>query len=148
MPSISSSLNSVAQSMLGVGQVNRTMDMTQTNSTAATTATTNPTSASTTVTLSSGQPQGMVDYLGLNNQQMVRNTTQTMQSDTNGNQTTSGMTYSSSLQNERAYLMSQQAQSNQQMQQNQNMNQNMNQNSSGNTMESTGTQNANLASSM
>lgn len=89
-------------------------------------------SASSTVSLSSGQPQNMVDYTNLNNQQTVRNSTQVEQTDINANQSTSGTTYASSLQNTSSYYLMPQSEPSS--------------NSSGNPTENMANQNANLAS--
>lgn len=126
MNSINPSLASATQSLQSYSQVNRNAEVMQQSAPAS-----NSTSSATTVTLSSGQPQAMVDYSGLNNQQTVRNTTQVQQPDTNANQTSSGMTYATSLQNQSSYYLTQSAN---------------NTNTSGNPTESTANQNANMAS--
>lgn len=89
-------------------------------------------SSGSTVTLSSGQPQNMVDYTNLNNQQTVRNATQVEQTDVNANQSTSGTTYASSLQNTSSYYLMPQSEPSA--------------NASGNPTESLANRNANLAS--
>lgn len=137
MNSINPSLASAAQSLQAYSQTSRTNEMAQSSAPAPS----NPSSASTTVTLSSGQPQAMVDYTGINNQQMVRNTTQAQQGSTmDSNQTgNSGLTYASSLQNQSSYFLTQQNQA-------QTQTQSMANNTSGNTTENMANQNANLAS--
>lgn len=89
-------------------------------------------SPSTTVSLSNGQPQGVVDYSDINNQQTVRNATQVQQNGVNDNEISSGMTYATSLQNQSSYFLTQQA--------------NNMTNASGNTTETQANQNANIAS--
>ncbi|BBP44743.1 hypothetical protein THMIRHAS_01160 [Thiosulfatimonas sediminis] len=65
----------------------------------------NSAASSTTVTLSSGTAAPVTDYLALNPQQTVQSRDTTSQTSINGNQTSSGMTYASSLQNQANYLM-------------------------------------------
>ncbi|WP_130536394.1 hypothetical protein [Thiomicrorhabdus indica] len=127
MNSINPSLASAVQSMQSPSQVNPAV---QPQSAEVQTST--PSSASTTVTLSSGQPQTMVDYSGLNNQQTVRNSTQVEQTAIDGNQVSSGTTYATNLQNQSSYFLTQQAETPSNM--------------SGNTTENLANQNANIAS--
>lgn len=127
MNSINPSLASAVQSMQSPSQVN---PVAQPQSTEVQSST--PSSASTTVTLSSGQPQSVVDYSGLNNQQTVRNSTQVEQTAIDGNQVSSGTTYATNLQNQSSYFLTQQAETPSNM--------------SGNTAENLANQNANIAS--
>ena len=127
MNSINPSLASAVQSLQSPSQVN---PVAQPQSTEVQSST--PSSASTTVTLSSGQAQTMVDYSGLNNQQTVRNSTQVEQTAIDGNQVSSGTTYATNLQNQSSYFLTQQTEAPSNM--------------SGNTTENLANQNANIAS--
>lgn len=127
MNSINPSLASAVQSMQPVSQAN---PVAQPQSTEVQTS--SPSSAGSTVTLSSGQPQSVVDYSGLNNQQTVRNSTQVEQTAIDSNQVSSGTTYATNLQNQSSYFLTQQAEAPSNM--------------SGNTTENLANQNANIAS--
>jgi hypothetical protein len=61
--------------------------------------------SSTAVTLSSGTSAPGVDYMSLSPQQTVQSRDSVAQTSVSGNQTSSGMTYASSLQNQANYLM-------------------------------------------
>lgn len=62
-------------------------------------------SPSTSVNLNSSGNNSLVDYMSLSPQQTVQSRSTVEMSSTNGNQTSSGMTYASSLQNQANYLM-------------------------------------------
>lgn len=61
--------------------------------------------ASTTVTLGSSSNSGSIDYMALNPQQTVQSRAAASQSSVNANQTSSGLTYAASLQNQANYMM-------------------------------------------
>lgn len=127
MNSINPNLATAVQTLQATSQAPRSTEAIPANNTTITNA-----SPATTVTLSGAQPEAIVDYSGINAQQTVRNTTEVEQNDTNGNQTSSGLTYATSLQYERNYATQPQ--------------QEPLQNNAGNPTENLANENANLAS--
>ena len=100
MSSLIPVLSTVSQSLQVPSQVNRPTELQ--NGEINTINQTNP-NASTVVSLTESSPPTQLDYLALNNQQMVRSNTAAEQPATNANQTTSNLTYASDLQTQANY---------------------------------------------
>jgi len=107
MNSINPALSSAILNMQGsaIAPASAKPEVQQTQNTQAVSSS----SGNSTVSLGSTPQTQMTDYTSLNAQQRVRSADPSMQGSTNGNQTASAMTYSSTLQNTSAYfLMNQQ----------------------------------------